>query len=218
MLSLLKAIDNKQFVGLHIESQAELIQCMVIGGDLVEGSLLLDEPYPCFTQTQRLSIEQDGLWLQLAVEDTHLILRVSIKRFVGRGLLVDVLSYHYSANKRWFPRVHFHAHKGPKLSIRPDYSPQLEATLKNLSVYGGAFDIWNKDLRKEFKLSRTYEPCIRFNEQFQLGSKIKILECKFARSPCSHTQVRFRFSDLSIIEKQQLSNFIESSNRRVVAA
>jgi hypothetical protein len=209
-LEILSAIDARRLISLRIGESPKLSQCMIAGADIDANALLIEAIYPELSPLQRAHMETMGFWLQIPCEKDTLFIECRALCWHGKALSVNIENTFRSPNRRWYSRVHFKHHKGPRMSILPDHSAQISGFIRNMSRHGGAIDFWNKDLRSNFKLRERYEPVILFNEHFQMQTPIEIMECRLSRSPCSHTHIRFRMPELSALECMQLQQFIDS--------
>lgn len=207
---VLKAIETKSFVKFQINDELCRAQSIILGGDLLDNKLLISEPYPSLQFSQCEALKGQLFWIQLIHDNEILSLHVKLLERVGQHLMVYVLGTQNSDNRRWFPRAHFKRHRGPQVKLALDHNPNAAGFLKNISTHGLAIDFWNKDLRDQFRKNSIYEPAIRFNEQFTLTAKYRVLESRLHRDPCCHTQIRFQLIDTNALQQNQITAFIDS--------
>ncbi|MFT7560067.1 MAG: hypothetical protein ACI93R_001982 [Flavobacteriales bacterium] len=207
---IVKAIECRAFARFQLDDQPCVAQSVIIGGDLLQGNLLLSEPFPYLSHHELAQLAQAPFWLQVPCNDTFLALKVKHTKTIDQMLMVDVLEAHYSNNRRWSPRAHFKAHKGPKVRLALELDPAVTAYLKNLSLHGGAMDFWNKDYQHHFKKGSNHTAEIHFNDQFAIQPKIRVVESRLSREPCCHTHIRFQIKNSDELERCQISTFLHS--------
>jgi len=207
--ALLRALDNKRFVSFHFNDTPSRSQCLLLGADLQENRLLLGELYPQPAAEHVLILQQQSFWIQLLADDGFVLtIQVRSRCRVADMLEVEIIDSHWSKNRRWLPRAHFHQHRGPAMSVLPDDREKVDGYLRNLSPCGGCVDFWNQDLRPYLRKGMRLSATMYFNEHFEIHLPIRLLDVAMLRKPCCHTQVRFLMCNVDIFQQNQISQFV----------
>ncbi len=182
----------------------------ILGFDYYESTLLLDNFAPQISRSDTESMKHCAFWLQLPHQDHFLTLYCLLESHLYELYTLKILSYEFTSNRRWYPRIHFDPRRGPILSLTPPHALPVDGWIKNLSVRGAQVEIYGEDIREQLAGQARCDCRIKFNELFTVDCTAAIRQLAFKRSPACHSSLRLVFPQLSPVVFRQLENFIEA--------
>lgn len=209
--TLLDAIETKQHVEYLSHSLRNRSAGLILGADFSEMKVLLSDTYPRLVFATDMMGEQCEFWIRVRAQQRYLMLFLRATASENGLITAEILDSHWSENRRWFNRLHFTSRQGPHISIPQEFTSNLKGSIRNLSAGGALIDIWGKDLGQAFCRGSKIAPTLYFNSAFEMQVDADVLEVKFLRRPCCHTQIRIEFHTLESLEIQQLDSFVTSA-------
>lgn len=206
--SLLKLQENRQVIECLLPDSDDALQTIILGIDLYERKLLIDEPTPT-----RLPLEElIGKSITLRHQQGQLMLSFCVivldYNRVEKTLTIDLPQQADYQPRRLEPRIEFGEQSGYSAHINPLFGAPWYAILNNIS-HGGMRIAVAGDLRDQLHKNLPIRRC-----DIELGFK-KPLRCKgrvksfsFYTRPYHHTLVSIMFEGLDDQSHAYLDDFL----------
>ena len=208
--AILRAIEQRQHSTVKFEGDSHQRHTTILGADMNTGQLLLSEIYPNSPLPNQEKIPDMTFWLRIKEHEQYLAVNVCAEGVENGLLTVRICDTCWTTNKRWDSRIQFPDRQGPKVEIPIEFAPSAEGFVSDLSEHGAAIDIWGSKSKSMFSKGDVIVPRIEFNGSFVIRTESQVHSSTFLRQPCFHTQIRLKFSELTVVERSQLHNFIYS--------
>lgn len=189
-------------------------QTVILGFDLTNGEILLDEFFPAPPATV-IAGEQE-LSLILTAEQGLMELKLRIVRRIGTGrhasLLAKTHQHALHPCHRTGLSMEFARHLAPRIEFLVPMVPLIKGHISQLSPDGAVLDCY---MAEKPKLVTFEGHCsINFDDRFQIDTSAKVHQVHFSRSPYRHCQIHLIFDGLTPEQRNQITAFLTTLERR----
>lgn len=206
--SLLKLQENRQVIEFLLPDSDQPLQTIILGIDLYERKLRIDEPSPLRIPPNELI----GKTVTIRHQQEQLMLCFSVMVLdydpIDQTLSIDLPYQADYQPRRIEPRIEFSDESVHSANINPLFGAPWYAKLINISQGGMRIAVAG-DLRNQLHKNLPIQRCeidLGFKRPLRCGGRVKSFS--FYNRPYRHTLVSIKFEDISDNDLAYLDDFL----------
>lgn len=210
-MPLYRLQEQKQFIEVVSETTGETFQSLILGIDLVNEQIDLDELFPA----PQFAVAPGDRFTIQHHRDGKVIAFTSTLEAVEHGLDGQIFTFELPETlvhrqRRRYSRVNMSQQQPLTARLQSPWRTPWFATIKNLSANGMRVTVGGNAL-DQLRPGAIIPQCeFEFNADFKFRCQARVRAFKFVRRPYRHTEISVQFLDLPPTQVRTLDEFLRT--------